>query len=382
MGENRIEPARLDSIHSIELSILSVPLATAVSDAKVLTGRQRPMSEISVLVAEIRSSDGLHGLGFSYSTRAGGPAQYAHAKEIAGELIGEDPNQIDKLFEKLVWAGAAAGRGGLAMQAIAALDIALYDMKAKRSGMPLATLLGAYRESVRVYNTSGGYLSATTGEVLENIERSIEGGLGGIKIKVGHPDFKIDLERVQAVLERTYGRVPLMVDANQQWDRTSALRHGRVLDQFGLTWIEEPIDAHDFAGLARLVAVLDTPIASGEMLTSVAEVSTLVERRAADIVQADAPRLGGVSQYLRATALAEHAGLAIAPHFVMELHIHLAATHARESWVEHFEWLTPLFHERLEVRNGRMHVPSRPGLGLSLSDEARNWVRERVIIAG
>jgi L-alanine-DL-glutamate epimerase-like enolase superfamily enzyme len=382
MGEQRIEPARLDSIHSIELSILSVPLAAAVSDAKVLTGRQRPMSEISILVAEIRSAAGLYGLGFSYSTRAGGPAQFAHAKEIAGELIGEDPNQIGKLYEKLVWAGAAAGRGGVAVQAIAALDIALYDMKAKRAGMSLATFVGAYRDSVRVYNTSGGYLNAATGEVLENVERSIEGGLGGIKIKVGHPDFKVDLERVQAVLERTYGRVPLMVDANQQWDRTSALRHGRVLDQFGLTWIEEPIDAHDFAGLARLVAVLDTPIASGEMLTSVAEVSTLVERRAADIVQADAPRLGGVSQYLRATALAEHAGLAIAPHFVMELHIHLAATHARESWVEHFEWLTPLFHERLEVRNGRMHVPSRPGLGLSLSDEARNWVRERVIIAG
>lgn len=382
MEGERIEPARLDSIRSIELSLVALPLTTAVSDAKVLTGRQRPMSEISILVAEIRSSDGLYGLGFSYSTRAGGPAQYAHAKEIAGELIGEDPNQIGKLYEKLVWTGAAAGRGGVAVQAIAALDIALYDMKAKRAGMSLATFVGAYRESVRVYNTSGGYLNAATGEVLENVERSIAGGLGGIKIKVGHPDFKIDLERVQAVLERTSGRVPLMVDANQQWDRTSALHHGRVLDQFGLTWIEEPIDAHDFEGLARLVADLDTPIASGEMLTSVAEVSTLVERRAADIIQADAPRLGGVSQYLRATALAEHAGLAIAPHFVMELHIHLAATHARESWVEHFEWLTPLFRERLEVRNGRMLVPSRPGLGLSLSDEARGWIRERVVIAG
>jgi L-alanine-DL-glutamate epimerase-like enolase superfamily enzyme len=369
-----------DAVESIELAILSVPLARPMSDAKVLTGRQSPMAEISVLLAEVRTADGLYGLGFSYSTRAGGPAQYAHAVEVAHAALGQDPSDIGRIGARLLWAGAAAGRGGLAMQAIAAVDIALFDVKARRAGLPLAKLLGAHRDSVRVYDTSGGYLNAPVGEVLDNVDRSIEAGLGGIKIKVGHPDMATDLHRVRAVHERIAGRVPLMVDANQQWDRTTALQRGRQLEEFGLAWIEEPVDAHDFEGLASLAARLDTPIASGEMLSSVADASRLIEQRGADIVQADAPRLGGISPYLRVAELADHAHLDMAPHFVMELHLHLAAAYPREPWVEHFDWLTPLFDERREIRNGRMLLPTAPGLGLTVSRAARRWVTERVVV--
>jgi L-talarate/galactarate dehydratase len=374
-------PAALaDRIDSVVLSLIALPLQRPMSDAKVLTGRQRPMAEISILVAEVKTVDGLRGLGFTYPTRAGGPAQYAHAKEVAHELLGEDPNNVARLSEKLRWAGAAAGRGGLAAQAIAAVDVALYDLKSTRAGMSLAAFLGAYRDSVRVYNTSGGYLNAPTGEVLDNVDESLEAGLGGIKIKVGQPDFGVDLARVRSVHERIGGRVPMMVDANQQWSRASARRYGRVLDEFDLAWIEEPIDAEDYAGLSELTASLDSPVASGEMLSSVSDIAALIDRRAVDIVQADAPRLGGVTRYLRAAALADQAGLEMAPHFVMELHIHLAAAYPREPWVEHFDWLTPLFNERLEVSNGRMLVPTRPGIGLTLSDQAREWVTERFAV--
>lgn len=369
-----------DSIQSVELATLSIPLVQPMSDAKVLTGRQRPMAEISVLLAEVHTAHGLYGLGFSYSTRAGGPAQYAHAVEVANEALGQDPNDIGRIGDKLRWAGAAAGRGGIAVQAIAAIDIALFDVKARRAGLPLAKLLGSHRDSVRVYNTSGGYLNAPLGEVLDNVERSIEAGVGGIKIKVGQPDARADLERVRAVHEQIAGRVPLMVDANQQWDRVTALRLGRLLEEFGLAWIEEPVDAHDVVGLADLAAQLDTPIASGEMLTSIGDVARLIDHRGADIVQADAPRLGGVSSYLRVAELADHAHLEMAPHFVMELHVHLAAAYPREPWVEHFDWLTPLFDERREIRDGRMVVPTAHGLGLTVSQAARRWVTERVVV--
>jgi L-alanine-DL-glutamate epimerase-like enolase superfamily enzyme len=369
-----------DSIQSVELATLSIPLVQPMSDAKVLTGRQRPMADISVLLAEIRTAHGLYGLGFSYSTRAGGPAQYAHAVEVANEALGQDPNDIGRIGDKLRWAGAAAGRGGIAMQAIAAIDIALFDVKARRAGLPLAKLLGSHRDSVRVYNTSGGYLNAPLGEVLDNVERSIEAGVGGIKIKVGQPDARADLDRVRAVHEQIAGRVPLMVDANQQWDRVTALRLGRLLEEFGLAWIEEPVDAHDVVGLADLATQLDTPIASGEMLTSIGDVARLIDHRGADIVQADAPRLGGVSSYLRVAELADHAHLEMAPHFVMELHVHLAAAYPREPWVEHFDWLTPLFDERREIRDGRMVVPTAHGLGLTVSQAARRWVTERLVV--
>ena len=320
-----------DAVHHVKLSTVTLPLSTPISDAKVFTGRQKPMTEVVFLFAEIATAQGHTGLGFSYSKRAGGPAQYAHAKEVAQGLIGEDPNDIARVYTKLLWAGASVGRSGVATQALAAIDIALYDLKAKRAGLPLAKLLGAHRDSVRTYNTSGGFLNASLEEVKDRATRSLEEGIGGIKIKVGLP-----------------------------------------------VWIEEPLDAYDAEGHAQLAAALDTPIATGEMLASVAEHERLIEARACDIIQPDCPRVGGITQFLRLMALADQRGLDLAPHFAMEIHLHLAAAYPREPWVEHFDWLDPLFNERLETEEGRMLVPDRPGLGVTLSDRARAWTTDTV----
>ncbi|WOF22232.1 mandelate racemase/muconate lactonizing enzyme family protein [Microbacterium betulae] len=370
-----------DAIRAIRLSALRLPLATPISDAKVFTGRQKPMTEVAFLVAEIETEQGFSGHGFSYSKRAGGPAQYAHAKEVAGVAIGEDPYDIQKLYTKLLWAGASVGRSGVATQALAAIDIALYDLKAKRAGLPLSKLLGAHRDSVRTYNTSGGFLNASIDEVRERATQSIEEGIGGIKIKVGLPDAAEDLRRVRAVREHIGDAVPLMVDANQQWDRATALRMGRRLEEFDLVWIEEPLDAYDAEGHADLARALDTPVATGEMLASVAEHERLIRARACDIIQPDAPRVGGITQFLRLMTLADEAGLDLAPHFAMEIHLHLAACYPREPWVEHFDWLDPLFEERLETRDGRMVVPDRPGLGFTFSEQARAWTTDAVTIS-
>ena len=368
----------VDLIRHVKLSTARLPLTVPISDAKVFTGRQKPMTEVLFLFAEITTEQGHSGIGFSYSKRAGGPAQYAHAKEVAEGIIGEDPNDIGKIYTKLLWAGASVGRSGVAAQALAALDIALYDLKAKRAGLPLAKLLGSYRDSVQTYNTSGGFLNASLDEVKERATRSIDEGIGGIKIKVGLPDSKEDLRRVTGVREHVGWDVPLMVDANQQWDRATALRMGRQLEEFNLIWIEEPLDAYDFEGHAHLAQVLDTPIATGEMLASVAEHKGLIDANSCDIIQPDAPRVGGITQFLRLAALADERGLGLAPHFAMEIHLHLAAAYPREPWVEHFDWLDPLFEERLETKNGRMIVPDRPGLGVTLSDQAREWTTESV----
>ena len=371
--------AVLDRISSVTLSSVTLPLPTGISDAKVLTGRQRPMTEVAFLFAEITTEAGLEGVGFSYSKRAGGPAQFAHAREVAPDLIGEDPNDIGRLWTKLVWAGASVGRSGAATQALAAIDVALWDLKAKRAGLPLAKLLGAHRDSVRCYNTSGGFLHEPIEQVCDNATRTLASGVGGIKIKVGQPDPAEDLRRVRAVRERI-GDAPLMVDANQQWDRPTAMRVGRALEEFDLVWIEEPLDAYDAEGHAALARSLDTAIASGEMLTSVAEHAELIRYGAVDVLQPDAPRIGGITQFLKLAALAEHRHLQLAPHFAMEIHVHLAAAYPIEPWVEHFDWLHPLFDERLEIRDGRMHLSDRPGLGITMSEQARAWTvaQERI----
>lgn len=367
-----------DAIAWLRVSSTVLPLAQPISDAKVLTGRQKPMTEIAMLFVEMQSRDGHRGLGLSYAKRAGGPGQFAHAQEVAPALLGEDPNDIARLWTRLCWAGASAGRSGLATQAIGAFDVALYDMKARRAGLSLAKLLGAHREAVLCYNTSGGFLHTPTEQLVANAVASRERGIAGIKIKVGQPDGQLDLERVAAVRRALGDSAPLMVDANQQWNRPTAQRMCRALESSGLVWIEEPLDAYDHEGHAELCRAFDTPIATGEMLTSAMEHAELIRHRAADFLMPDAPRVGGITPFLKIAAAAEHAGLMLAPHFAMELHVHLAAACPSEPWVEHFDWMEPLFEERLEIRDGRMVVPTRPGLGLTLSEQARRWTRQSV----
>ena len=369
-----------DKISSIRLSLVRMPLAQPISDAKVLTGVQKPLTEVALVFCELKTTDGAEGMGFSYSKRAGGDGIYAHAREIASNLLGEDPNDIQRLWTRLCWAGASVGRSGLTVQAIAPFDVALWDLKARRAGLSLAKLLGAQRDSIRLYNTSGGFLSTPLEQVLENMDASLARGIGGIKIKVGHPDLKQDLERVAAVRKKLPEHVALMVDANQQWDRPGAIRACRALEPFDLTWIEEPLDAYDATGHAALAAALDTPIATGEMLTSFLEHARLIEARASDFVQPDVPRVGGVTPFLQIMQLADYHGLSLAPHFAMELHVHMAAVYPREPWLEHFEWLSPMFNEQPVIRDGRMQVPTAPGLGISISELARSYTVDSVEI--
>lgn len=363
----------MDSITYVEVGLYQIPLKKPLSDAKVLTGRHRPLTHVDMLTASIKTAEGRQGFGFSYSLRTGGRALFTHAQELAAYLIGEDPADIGRLWEKLAWQGASVGRTGVTMQAIAPFDLALWDLKAKACGLPLGKFIGAYRDSVPCYNTSGGYLNADIGEVRANIDAALSHGIGGIKLKVGQPDIGKDIARIDAVRAHIGQDVPLMVDANQQWDLSTALRVGRAVEPYQLTWIEEPLSAYDYAGHARLTEKLDTPIATGEMLSSVAEVSNLIEQRSVTFLQPDAPRVGGITPFLKIATLAEMHRLKLAPHFVMEIHVHLACAYPLESWVEHIEWLEPAFNERIRISDGHMHMPTEPGLGFSLSEAAVQW---------
>lgn len=302
---------------------------------------------------------------------------FALATEIAPRLLGEDPNDIGRPWEKLRWQVNSLGRGGLTTQTIAGFDIALWDMKARRARLPLTKLLGAHRGSCRIYNSEGQYLQAGTAEIKTAADRSLALGIGGIKVTVGQPDGQKDLHLIAALRDHLPDDVALMIDANQQWDRTYALQFGRLVDDLGLAFIEEPLDALDLEGHARLTRALAS---CGEMLTSPQEAIALVDARACDISQVDAPRIGGITPVLRAVAAAETARIDIAPHWCMELHIHLAAAYPQEPWIEHFHWFEPIFEARLKIAAGRVEVPSAPGLGLSLSDKARDRTRATQVI--
>jgi L-alanine-DL-glutamate epimerase-like enolase superfamily enzyme len=360
------------SITRVHCALYRVPLKEPVSDAKVTTGRQRPLADVDVVIATVTTADDLEGIGFSYSKRAGGPALFAHAKQLAPLLIGEDALDTGRIWHKLLWAAASIGRQGVAVQSIAAFDIALHDRKAKLAGLSVAKLIGSHRDSVRCYDTTVGFLSSETATIIAASERSLARGMGGIKLKVGG-EPREDIARVRAVRRALGEDVALMVDANQAWDRAKAKRIGRRLEEFDLTWIEEPVDAHDVAGHAALRAALDTPIATGEMLSSATDLRRLLDADAVDVLQPDAVRIGGITPYRRISELADELNVTVAPHFATQLHVHLAACQPKEGWVEWFDWLDPLFEERLELRDGRVVVPTRPGLGLTLAARAREW---------
>jgi L-talarate/galactarate dehydratase len=365
--------ASQDALKGLRIFHIVVPLKIAMADAKVLTGRQTALTQVDILAVEATSETGQTGMGFSYTLRAGGPGMFALACEIAPQLLGEDPNDISRLWEKLSWQVNSLGRGGMAYQTITAFDVALWDMKARRAQLPLAKLLGAHRDSLRIYNSEGQYLQASTEEILAAADRSLVLGVGGIKMKVGQPDGQEDLKRIEALRSRLPDGIALMIDANQQWDRAYALQFGRIVDDLGLAFIEEPLDALDFEGHAMLANALATPVATGEMLTSPTEAVRLMQAGGCDISQVDAVRIGGVTPFLKTMTVAEECRIGLAPHFVMELHLHLAAAFAQEPWIEHFHWLEPLFEERLEIADGRIAVPARPGLGLTFASAARDW---------
>jgi len=356
----------------VRCALYRVPLQEPVSDAKVTTGRQRPLGDVDVVIARIATADGLEGLGFSYSKRAGGPALFAHAKQLAPLLIGEDALDTGRIWHTLLWAAASIGRQGVAVQSLAAFDIALHDRKAKQAGLSVAKLIGSHRDAVRAYDTTVGFLSSGIDAVIAAAERSLARGMGGIKLKVGGAPRE-DVARVGALRKALGSDVAIMVDANQAWDRATAKRIGRRLEEFDLTWIEEPLDAHDVAGHAALRVALDTPIASGEMLSSATDLWRLLDGGAVDVLQPDAVRIGGITPYRRVSELADELNVTVAPHFATQLHVHLAACQPREGWVEWFDWLDPLFEERLEIRDGRVVVPPGPGLGLTLAERAREW---------
>jgi L-alanine-DL-glutamate epimerase-like enolase superfamily enzyme len=363
----------MSKIETILISQISLPLSQGFADAKVATGRQTALTSVDVLAVEITAETGEIGVGFSYTLRAGGSAFYALAKEIGPMLIGKDGSDIAALWEKLAWRTNSLGAGGLAYQVIAAFDSALWDLKAKEACLPLAKLLGAFRQSSPVYNSGGQYLQASIEEMQTAAKASVSRGIGGIKMKVGQPDWRDDITRIEAVREAIGPDIALMIDANQQWSRDEAIRFCRRVDHLGLTFIEEPLDARDYQGHQILTLALDTPVASGEMLTSYHEISEMVLQKGVQVLQPDAPRIGGITPFLRVIELANTHKLGMAPHFVMEQHIHLMCVNPTEGWVEHFDWLEPLFEERFKLKDGRIWLNTDHGFGLTLSDKAREF---------
>lgn len=314
---------------------------------------------------------GLAGHGYAYTIGRGGRAVRALIEhDIAPLLQGRDASDIEGLWHLLWQRLLYVGRGGLASFAIAAIDIALWDLRGLAQGKPLYALLGARARSIPAYG-SGVDLPKPLDALLRQVEGWLARGLPGVKVKIGREDAREDEARVAAVRSLIGERIDLMVDANMAWSAEEALERGRRLEPFNLFWYEEPTLPEDVAGHARLARALEVPIAAGESLHSPAEFARYVAERALDVVQIDAVTNGGISAALRAIELANRAELGMSSHYCDELSAHLLCAAQKPLYVEkHAFALDPYLVEPQIVAGGRVRPGEAPGTGMRFNETA------------
>lgn len=332
-----------------------------------------------VPMACIETDDGIVGFGYT-GTHAHLPTDKLIAeciKEAYGPLlIGEDPMSTEALWNKLYNCSPIrwVGRSGITHLALSAVDIALWDIRAKAAGAPLWKLLGGDEEKrIEAYNTDWGWLHLSLETLVSGCKRLVEEeGYNGVKIKVGSSDIQVDSKRIAAVRDAIGPERKLMVDANGKFDLPTALRMGKHLSDYDVVWFEEPLWFDDLLGHVRLASAIDTPIALGEQLYTLCDFANFVAMGAVHIVQADATRLAGVTEWLKVADLAYAHRLPVVPHVgdMAQVHLHLCIAHPACDTLEYIPWLKEVFEEPARVRNGRFCVPQMPGASTTPTESA------------
>jgi mandelate racemase len=255
------------------------------------------------------------------------------------------------------------GYEGLSMIAVSGLDMAAWDALAKAAGMPLCTLLGGTVGPAPAYNSNGLWLKEPAAVAAEAIELRDEGGFQGLKLRLGRPDPRQDVATIAAVRDAV-GDLKLMIDFNQGLDLADALLRCHMIDDLGLAWIEEPIVYDNLDGYAQLAAELKTPLMIGENFYGPRELMKALQRKACDLVMPDFMRIGGVTGWMRAAAIAGTAGIPMSTHLYPEVGAHVMRVTESAHWLEWQSWADPILQRPYEIKDGMLHIPNTPGVGL------------------
>jgi L-alanine-DL-glutamate epimerase-like enolase superfamily enzyme len=359
------------AIAALETGLYRIPLPTVLSDAT-----HGEIAAFELVTVRLRAADGVEGTGYTYTVGAGGAAILALIdRDLGPALLGEDEERTERLWERMWWRLHYVGRGGLAVHAISAVDVALWDLRARRRATPLWRLLGGHAPRVRAY--AGGIdLQFTLDRLLGQTEANLRKGFRAIKMKVGRPALREDVERVRAVRELAGPDVPLMVDANMRWTADEAIRASRALAAHDVYWLEEPVIPDDVAGHVRVVREGALPVAAGENLHSLHEFARLIGAGGVGFPEPDASNVGGVTVWLKVAHLAEAHNLPVTSHGVHDLHVHLLAAVPNASYLEvHGFGLERFIAHPLEVVDGEAVAPDRPGHGVWLDWKALETLR-------
>ncbi|MFC6155596.1 mandelate racemase/muconate lactonizing enzyme family protein [Kribbella jiaozuonensis] len=356
-------------IVEVESFVLHAPIPRRVTDAF------NQADKWGLPGVRIRTDEGLEGTGYTSTLTHGDFAIKDILDRIyAPLLLGEDPLDTQRHWDRLYWSDAHwVGRLGITHMALAAVDIALWDLKAKHCGLPLWRLAGGHKQGqVRSYNTDGGWLNFEVPRLIDEMSRIVDQGWSGVKMKIGKDDPREDLRRVAAVRDALGPDIDLMIDVNQRWNRTRAVAWAERFAEFDIGWLEEPIDPDDVEGHARIADATSIPIAVGEHVYTRTAFRDLIVRGNIGVVQVDATRVGGITEWLAVAELANSYHVPVIPHHadMMRVHQHLGVAHPGSPMIECIPWLQELFHEPADIRAGVFHVSETPGASTTFTDDA------------
>jgi L-alanine-DL-glutamate epimerase-like enolase superfamily enzyme len=344
---------------------LSVPLPRPVRTAR------HDHAHADTVVVEMRTDAGLTGSGYCFAFGAHrARALAALVDDLREVYLGKDPVAARARFAEAWRALNFVGHAGVALMALAALDTACWDVAARAAGQPLARHLGGEAGRVPTYASGGLWIDYTVDELQREAAALVAGGHRAVKMRIGRPDPREDVERVRRVREALGPGVRLLADVNQGWDEPTAIRVGRELEAFDLYWLEEPLDYLDLEGCARVSAALDLRVATGETDYGPLAMKRHLDLRAADVLMPDLQRMGGPTGFLEAATLCAAYRQPVSSHLFMEASCHLLAAAPNALILEHMPWWQELFTEPLRVADGCVVVPERAGLGLDLSPAA------------
>src|SRR5438874_6901653 len=362
-------------IKDIRANHYTIPLPVALSDSTHGT-----IKGFELITARVRDAEGAEGTGYTYAVGAGGAAVHALvARDLAPLLVGRDADLIESHWQAMWWALHYGGRGGAQALAMSAVDIALWDLRARRQARPLWRVLGGFDPRVPCY--AGGIdLDLSVDALLRQTDDNLARGFRAIKLKVGRPSLREDIERVRAMRAHLGAEFSLMVDANMRWSVDEAIRAARALAECDPVWLEEPTSPEDVPGHVRIVREGGLPIAAGENLHTLAEFRQLIAAGGVTFPEPDVTNCGGVTVFMKICHLAEAFCLPVTSHGAHDVTVPPLAAAPNRSYLEaHGFGLDRFIAEPLRLEAGAAVAPERSGHGVEFDWKALDAVRARSV---
>ncbi len=350
-------------ITSFRSQIVNIPEDEPLAGAVEKAGSTRP-----IVILTLATDDGIEGIGVSFYGGALTRTLKSAIDQLAELCIGEDPHRIEAIVRKLRDAAGGSGPGGMFTLALAAIDIALWDIRGKALGLPLWKLLGGARNRIPAYASGALRRGLPLDTVVKAAATLKDKGWHQMKTQLALPGDTSpakEVERMRRVREAIGPEIDLMCDINQRWRPEQAIDIGRRVEQagVGLFWLEDVTAADDYPGLARVADALSTPVAGGEYLWGITPFRHMLEARSVDIVMIDQVRSGGITPWLKIAGMAEAFNVPVVSHGVPEIHVHLVGAVPNGLTVEYMPRLFPLWRAVPQPRDGMLDMPAAPGLG-------------------